>query len=143
MHNENNIVRERQRLIRREMTKRGILVKQVQLDGGWNDPSTVQSYFPAKADQVPATMSVAALYRLIDRGALPIDLLSLLMPAGFALVRMPEGIDHDEVAAWAEGYAARKMAAHRADSECQEQIGPNEKQELDNIVVAFPAGIAA
>lgn len=142
MHDENTIVRERQRLIRRQMEARGILVKQVQLDGGWKDPSTVQSYFPASDKAQPATMSVAALYRLLTTKALPVELLSLLMPHGFALVQMPEGIDHDEIAAWAEEYAARKLAAHRADSECQEQIGPNERSALDGIVVAFPGKAA-
>jgi hypothetical protein len=143
MRDENTIVRERQRFIRREMDRRGIALKQVQLDGGWDTPSTVASYFPADPAKEPATMSVASLYRLLTTKALPADLLSLLLPADFAIVRVPEGVDYDEIAEWAETYTAKKLAAHRADSECQEQIGPNESAELDAVVVAFPGKVAA
>lgn len=143
MRDENSIVRERQRFIRREMDRRGIAIKAVQLDGGWETSSTVLSYFPASDEKEPATMSVAALYRLLETKALPADLLSLLLPEGHAIVKVPEGIDHDEIAAWTECYSAKKLAAHRADSECQERIGPSEKADLDATVVRFPGSAAA
>ena len=128
MHDENTIVRERQRAIRREMDRRGISIKAVQYDGGWDTPSTVLSYFPA--DKEPQTMSVAALYRLISRKALPADLLSVLLPDDFAIVRVPEGIDHDEIAALFHDYLTAKERAHHPESEAGREIGPNEDNVL-------------
>lgn len=129
MLDENNIVRERQRFIRRQMDARGILVKQVQFDGGWNTPSTVASYFPA-GDQEPATMSVAALYRLLMTKALPADLLSLLLPEGHAIVRVPEGIDYDEISSACRDFIDAKERAHHPESEAGREIGPNEDNVL-------------
>lgn len=136
------IVRDRQKLIRREIDRRRIAIKSIQLDGGWKEPSTVLSYFPADPDREPSTMSVASLYRLIEGKALPADLLSLLLPDGWQIVRAPENVDHDAISDWAETYNAKKLAAHRKDSECEELIGPKEHDELTGIVLAFP-GVAA
>lgn len=140
MHDENVIVRERQRLIRREMDRRGIMVKQVQLDGGWDTPSTVQSYFPA--DKEPATMSVAALYRLIRTRALPVDLLSFLLPDGHLIVKAPEGINHDEIAECFHDYLTTKERAHHPESEAGREIGPNEDAALTAKVVRLPVKAA-
>ena len=139
MSDETKIVRDRQKLIRREMDRRGIAIKAVQLDGGWETTSTVQSYFPADSEKEPAVMSVASLYRLIDRGALPVDLLSLLLPDGFQIVRADEGIDHDRLAEMAADYIAAKNAAHHPDSEAGRDIGPNENKKLTAKVVALRA----
>jgi hypothetical protein len=135
-------VKQRQLAIRREMDRRGILLKIVAQDSGIPYP-TLASYFPADAHADPAQIPGGAIYALADTKALPADLLSDLMPNGWAIVRVPEGIDHDAIADWAEQYNARKLAAHRADSECAEQLGPNERAELNGIVVAFPGGVAA
>src|SRR5205085_8738052 len=81
-------------------------------------------------------MPVSVLIALI--GIVPNELLSLLLPEGQSIVRVPDGIDLDAIAAWAEDFTAKKLAAHRADSECQEQIGPNERADLHTTVVAFP-----
>ncbi len=134
-----NVVRGRQLVMRREMDRRGISMKAVSFDSGI-PYSTLLSYFPGEKDATPALMPVSAQYCLC--GAVPDDILSLLLPDGRLIVRIPEAIDHDEIAAWAEEYNARKLAAHRADSECQEQIGPTERRELDSIVVAFPGKAA-
>lgn len=140
MTDETDIVRERQRLIRREMDRRGISIKAVQLDGGWETSSTVLSYFPADRDKEPAVMSVAAYHRLLSRGALPADLLSLLLPDGFAVVRVPEGIDHDEIAAGFQDYLAAKGRAHHPDSPAGRDIADCERSELDRKVVMLPLG---
>lgn len=143
MSDNSNIVavlKARQLTMRRELDRRGVSMKAVGFDSGI-PYSTLLSYFPGEKDAVPALMPVSAQYALC--GAIPDDILSLLLPDGRLIVRIPEAIDHDEIAAWAETYAARKLAAHRADSECQEQIGPTEKQALDSIVVAFPGKAAA
>jgi hypothetical protein len=134
-----NLVRDRQLVMRREMDRRGISMKAVSFDSGI-PYSTLLSYFPGEKDAVPAQLSASAQFALC--GAIPDDILSLLLPDGRLIVRVPEAIDHDEIAAWAETFAAAKLAAHRADSECQEQIGPTEKKALDSIVVAFPGKAA-
>lgn len=130
MFDEVKIVRDRQRLIRREMDRRHIPMKAVQLDGGWETPSTVLSYFPADEQREPAVMSVASLYRLLAKGALPADLLSLLLPDGFQIVRAPEALDHDEIADLMADYLATKNGAHHPDSEAGRDIGPAEAQAL-------------
>lgn len=139
MSDENTIVRERQRAIRREMDRRGISIKAVQFDGGWKAPSTVLSYFPASDTQEPATMSVAALFRLINTNALPTDLLSLLLPAGHVIVKVPEGVDHDDVEGACRDYLQAKGASHQEKSECGREIGPGERDLLDSKVAYLRA----
>jgi hypothetical protein len=124
------------------MDRRGISIKAVQLDGGWETASTVLSYFPAAPDAVPATMSVASLYRLLSTRALPADLLSLLLPEGHAIVRVPEGIDYDEISSACRDFIDAKEKAHHPDSEAGREIGPGESNVL-RLKVARVAGAGA
>jgi hypothetical protein len=144
VRNETEIVRDIQRVVREQMDARGIALKVVAAASGI-PYSTLCSYFPGNergyVPKTPAELPLSAIRKLA--GAIPDDLLNLLVPDGWAWVRVPAGIDYDEVAGWAEAFNACKLAAHRADSECQEQIGPNERTELDSIVVAFPGCAAA
>lgn len=143
MRDSTTIVRERQKLVRRQMNDRHIAIKQVQFDGGWDSPSTVMSYFPEDQNAQPAVMSVAALYRMLDGKALPLDLLSLLLPDGYQIVRAPESIDHDKVCELAAEYAAAKNRAHHPDSEAGREIGPGETAALGCMVMQIVGGIAA
>ena len=127
MRDENTIVRERQLAVRREMDRRGIALKVIALDAGMSY-STLLSYFPGERDKTPATISGAAIFALC--GVLPADLISLLLPDGFQIVRAPEAIDHDELADLASDYLATKNAAHHPDSENGRDIGPNENVAL-------------
>ena len=131
MADYDKIVRDRQAAIRRQMDDRRISIKQVQYDGQWDSPSTVLSYFPADRDKTPATMSVASLFRLLETGALPADLLSMLLPTGFQIVRAPEEIDHDEMERVARDYLAAKGAAHHPDSPGGREISACEDDALD------------
>lgn len=140
MRDETDIVRDRQLAIRRELDRRGILLKTVALDAGMSY-STVQSYFPGEKNAVPATMSVAALYAFV--GAIPDDLLSLLLPAGRAIVQVPEGIDHDDLAERFQDYLTEKAKAHRPDSPAGRDIAECEREALDSKVVQLPLGRAA
>jgi hypothetical protein len=65
----------------------------------------------------------------------PLDLLSLLLPSGLAVVKVPEGINHDEIADAMVEYLAEKQRAHHPESECGPAIGPNECQKLSGKVV--------
>lgn len=138
MRDANMIVRDRQLAIRREMDRRGISLKAVSMDAGISYPTTV-SYFPGERDREPATLNVAGLYKLIEGDALPLELLSMLLPAGFQLVRSSEQIDHDEFEAMTRDYLAAKGKAHREDSEAGREIGPNERALLDSKVVQLRA----
>lgn len=138
MCDANTIVRDRQLVVRREMDRRGISLKAVSLDSGISY-STIVSYFPGERDRQPATLGGAALFTLCATKALPLDLLSLILPDGLQIVHGPEEIDHDEFETLARDYLATKGKAHRADSEAGAEIGPNERAELDRKVVQLKA----
>lgn len=140
MSDANSIVRERQRSIRRELDRRGISLKAVAYDSGIPYP-TIVSYFTNEKDKEPATMSAAAVYSLC--GVLPADLLSLLLPDGFQIVRVPEGISHDEIAEAFVEYLAEKQKAHHPESECGPAIGPNEGLTLTKLAVVAGGKAAA
>lgn len=121
------IVRQRQLAIRREMDRRGIAMKAVHFDSGI-PVATLATYFPADPHAEPAQIPGGAIFALC--GVLPADLMSLLLPDGFAVVQVPEGIDHEEACEAMHDYLAHKAAAHRADSECGPAIGPTEDASL-------------
>lgn len=140
MRDETDIVRDRQLAIRRELDRRGILLKTIALDAGMSY-STVQSYFPGERNAVPATMSVAALYAFV--GAIPDDLLSLLLPHGRAIVQVPDNIDHDALCEGFQEYLTEKAKAHRHDSPAGRDIAECERKVLDSKVAHLPLGRVA
>jgi hypothetical protein len=138
----NTIVRERQLVIRREMDRRGISLKAVSFDSGI-PYQTIVSYFPGEKDKQPATIGGAALFTLCATKALPLDLLSLVMPDGFQIVQVPEDIDHDVICELASDYVAEKNRAHHPESEAGREIGPNEAALLSRKVIQMVGSIAA
>lgn len=141
MADVNSIVRERQLAIRRELDRRGISLKAVSMDSGIPYP-TIVSYFPGERDKLPHTISGSAIFALCDGEALPADILSLLVPTGWQIVRAPEGIDHDALCDQLVDYLATKQAAHHPESECGPALGPNETALLDSKVVQITARAA-
>lgn len=138
MRDENAIVRERQLVIRREMDRRGISLKAVAFDS--KIPyATIVSYFPGEINRQPATIGGAAIFVLAESKALPLDLLSLLLPEGLQIVRLPEGIDHDALCDLAAEYVADKHRAHHPESEAGRDIGPGEEARLSGKVVQLRA----
>ena len=133
-------LKRRQQTVFREAEQRGLTHKVIHYDTGGPDIGISLSALGQYA-RGECAMGLPVLIKLLE--VLPADLLSLLLPAGWQIVRADEGIDHDAVAEWAEAHLAKKMAAHRADSECAEKIGPKEHAELCASVVAFPAKVAA
>lgn len=129
------IVRQRQLAVRREMDRRGIAMKVVALDSGIPVP-TLATYFPADPLATPAQIPGGAIFALC--AALPADILSLLLPDGFCIVRACEGVDHDELAGAVTDYLATKQAAHHPESECGPAIGPTERATLDAKVTHLP-----
>jgi len=129
MRDRNEIVRERQSAIRRELDRRGIALKAVAMDAQISY-STLVSYLPQPGGDKPVMMPAGAIYALAETRAIPDDLLSLLLPAGVLMVRVPEGVDHDEIEEAARDYLAEKAKAHHLESEAGRDIGPNENQAL-------------
>lgn len=72
-----------QRAIRAQFDKRGLHLKLISMDSGIPYP-TLLSYFPA-GEHEPANLPLSALHALA--GNIPDDLLSLLAPDGFVMVR--------------------------------------------------------
>lgn len=124
------IVRERQLAVRREMDRRGIPLKQVQFDSGLSH-STLLSYFPAPGGQRdPAVIPATAIYQLAQGRALPLDLMSLLLPAGVVLVRLPDDADHDAACEAMQDYLSDKARAHHPDSPAGREIARCEEAAL-------------
>ncbi len=121
------IIRQRQLAMRRELDRRGIALKAVSFDSGV-PYATLLSYFPVEGSRDPAVMPVSALYCLV--GALPQDILSLLLPDGHLIVRAPEEINHDEIGEAMSDWLAAKHAAHHPESEAGREIGPTEDRDL-------------
>lgn len=136
------IVKQRQLAMRREMDRRGILLKIVAQDSGIPYP-TLATYFPADPNADPAQIPGGAIYDLAASNALPLDLLSDLLPNGLLMVRAPEGIDHNELSEGFTEYLSEKQQFHREDSECGPALGPTETARLNAKVVALPIKGAA
>ena len=88
-------------------------------------------------------MGLAAFYKLC--GVMPNELLSMLLPPGFALVRIPENLNHDDAMRVITEFSMLKMAAHCADSPAGPEISECEDlalREKWTQVVAQMAGDA-
>jgi transcriptional regulator with XRE-family HTH domain len=140
MRDEDKIVRSRQLTIRRELDRRGLSLKAIAFDSHLSY-STLISYFPGERDREPATISGAALFALC--GVLPADLISLILPDGFQIVRAPEAIDHDALCELANEYVTAKNRAHHPESEAGRDIGPGEEAALGGLVVQMVGSAAA
>jgi hypothetical protein len=103
-------------------TRYGLTIKMIAADANLGEDS-VRNYAAGET-----MMPLFALDALID--VLPDDLLSLLLPAGRAIVQVPEEVNHDEAAAGMLAYLSDKASAHRPDSEAGPAIGPNEDARL-------------
>jgi hypothetical protein len=134
------VLKGRQALMRRELDRRGISLKGVAYDSGI-PYDTLISYFPAEGgEREAAVMSAASMFALCD--AVPDDILSLLLPDGRLIVRVPEAVDHDEIAEACREYLAAKDHAHHPESPAQRDISPCEDAALRAKVVPL-RGVAA
>ena len=127
----NEIVRERQLAIRRELDRRQIPLKVISYDSGIPYP-TLLTYFPG-GERHPAELPSSAVFSLC--GVLPDDLMNLLCPKGYALVPVPEDTDFDAINQHCMDFLSAKSAAHHPESEAGPAIGPNEQAKLASNVV--------
>ncbi len=129
MRDADEIVRERQKAIRREIDRRSIALKAIASDADLS-LTTLLSYFPGNPDAQPALMPVSVLFAILNGNALPRDMVSMLLPDGDMIVKVPEGVDHEELCEAAQEYLTEKARAHRPESEMGPAIGPNEHDRL-------------
>jgi hypothetical protein len=132
------IIRQRQLAMRRELDRRGIALKAVSFDSGV-PYATLLSYFPVEGSRDPAVMPVSALYCLV--GALPQDILSLLLPDGHLIVKAPVELNHDEIAEAMQDFLHAKHAAHHPESEAGREIGPGEDEVLRGKFAVVAGGL--
>lgn len=133
------IIRDRQKAIRREMTRRSILLKQVFFDSGI-PLQTLATYFPEDPNKQPAQIPGGAIYSLVSGEALPPDLLDLLMPEGVIILRTTGELDHNEVALRVTEYQTTLAKARHPDSPAKEKISDCEQEDLDAKVARIGGG---
>lgn len=133
MDRKSQILDRQQRMFRiaQDPTRHGLTLKMIAADADLGLDS-VRNYAAGET-----VMPVTALVALID--VLPIDLLSLLLPAGHSIVRVPEGINHDEIESCARDFLAAKGAAHHPDSPGGREIAKCEQVVLDQKAVYLRA----
>ena len=143
MRNGTEIMRRVQRTIREELDRRGISLKAISFDSGI-PYSSLCSYFPGQergsVERQPAELPGGAIYQL--HGAIPDDLLNLLSPDGWATVRVPSGIDYDDISSACRDFIDTKDKAHHPESEAGRDIGPSEEAELGCKVIELRGRVA-
>ena len=123
--------RETARVFRLAERDHGLTLKAIALDSGLGY-STVQTYASGHA-----VMSIASLFCLI--GVIPDELLSLLLPDGRQIVRLPDGLDHDAISDLCQDYLRTKEAAHKPDSPAGREIADCEDEALTGKAVRLKA----
>lgn len=136
------IVKRAQLAIRRQMDRRAISLKAASLDSGI-PYNTFASYFPADPHADPVQIPGGAINSIIAGNALPADLVSLLLPDGWQIVRAPEAINHDDLCEAVQDYLHEKSKAHHRDSPGGREITDCERDKLNAKVVAFTIPAAA
>jgi hypothetical protein len=130
-------VRETQeRIFRLAQRDHGLTLKAIALDSGI-PYGTLRTYAGNTTDRATAEMSASAIRKLT--GIIPAELLSLLLPDGFAIVRVPEEVDHDTIETLARDYLAAKGKAHRPDSPGGRELASCESNVLDLKAAALRA----
>ena len=109
-------------------TARKVLAYQAKLH-----PNTVDKH----ANGV-SVMSIAAFRGYVEAG-IDTELLSMLLPDGFQVVKVPNNVDHHDLIAAVHDYSSAKTAAHHPDSPDGVGISDCEKQLLDSKAATLKA----
>lgn len=117
--------------IAQDPTRYGLTIKLIASDSGLGYDS-VRNY-AAGDTQMPFTAFVALV------GVIPNELLSLLLPEGHQVVRVPDGIDHDELEEAARDFLAAKGKAHHPDSPAGRELSACEVVSLSARAVKMAA----
>lgn len=133
MQDEKTILLDKQQRVFRiacDPKRYGLTLKLIAMDSGLHYDSV--RHYAAGETALPLSAFVALM------GVVPDELLSLLLPDGRAIVKVPDEIDHDTLADAVAEYLHDKNAAHHPESECGRDLGPNETTRLDAKVVHLP-----
>jgi len=125
MDRKSQILDRQRRMFRiaQDPTRYGLTLKMIAADADLGLDS-VRNYAAGET-----VMPMTALDALIE--VLPDELLSLLLPAGHAIVTVPEGICHDEIEKAARDFLAAKGEAHHPSSPGGRELADCEVIELN------------
>jgi hypothetical protein len=132
-----DIMKERQLAVSREMDRRGISRKMIAYDAGIKYTAIV-TYFPA-TDRTPCELPSGALIALGRAESMPDDLINMLLDDGIAFVRVPLGIDYDDISQACRDFIDAKDEFHHPESEAGRDLGPTEQATLGEKVVRLVA----
>lgn len=84
-----------------------------------------------------SVMSIAALHEYAKH--IDTELLSMLLPDGLQIVRVPESVDHDELAAAMHDYLSAKTKAHCPSSPAGRELSECEQAALNGKAASLKA----
>jgi len=126
-----------QERIFRIATRNGLTLKAISLDA--DIPyNTLRSY--AGHNGEPVEMPVSALRKLV--GVVPDDLLSLLLPDGRTIVRLPDGVDLDDFEDACRDFLDTKCKAHHKNSPAGCELSDGERADLNRKVIPLRSAAA-
>jgi hypothetical protein len=133
MDRKSQILDRQKRMFRiaQDPTRYGLTLKMIAADADLGLDS-VRNYAAGET-----VMPMTALDALVD--VLPDELLSLLLPAGHAIVSVPEGICHDEIEKAAREFLAAKGEAHHPESPGGRELADCEVVTLNRKVAKLRA----
>lgn len=133
MDRKSQILDRQRRMFRiaQDPTRYGLTLKMIAADAALNYKSLVN--YAAGDTEMP----LSALDALV--GVLPDELLSLLLPAGHAIIRIPEGLDHDELESACRDFLAAKGKAHHPASPGGREISDCEAKSLSKAAARLRA----
>lgn len=129
MCDSSEILLQRQHDVRSEINRRGFALKVVASKAGI-PYNTFCSYFPADENARPTQIPGGAIFGLIAGRALPLDIISLLLPEDVQIVRASEELDPDWIEELCREYLATKAQAHHRDSPAGREISDCERRTL-------------
>lgn len=135
MRDEAEMMRAKQYQVRRKMDEKGITLRQLADKSGIRLP-TVGSYFaPEGGGRIASVIPMCAMYMILEKRALPTELIGLLLPDGMAILEVPEAMDHNDIADGFTQYLATKNAAHHPNSPAGVDISDCEDRALRSLAV--------
>lgn len=139
MQDEKTILLDKQQRVFRiacDPKRYGLTLKLISMDSGLHYDSV--RHYAAGETALPLSAFVALM------GVVPDELLSLLLPDGRAIVKVPDEIDLDGLADQFTDFLHEKNAAHHPDSPAGRDIADCERDTLTSKVVHLPiVGMAA
>lgn len=136
MARDNETLATQERIFRIAL-RNGLTLKAISLDSGI-PYNTVRSYAGSGCEI--AEMPVSALRKLV--GVVPDELLSLLLPDGRTIVRLPDGVDLDDFEDACRDFLDTKCKAHHENSPAGRELSDCEHEALACKVIPLRSAAA-